>query len=292
MDAASASYGRSGVQRPSSGEGLNGSQKIDLPDSLLLPTLLNVKPFPGTLRDGGASFVTTRWSVVGDCASNTELSDTALSQLCRDYWPPLYSFARRRGYSPADAQDLVQGFFASFLQSRAYARSDRHKGKFRSFMLASLKHYMANAWHREHALKRGGGREFVPLAADMESVESLYASELDAPAIDEERDYEERWAAALVACALARLAAEWEGPKRRLFLELKPFLCGGAELPGQEEISRRLEMPINTLRSHLSRLRARYGQLLREEVTRTIGRDDDVEEELRHLRKLLRLGSA
>ena len=265
-----------------------GSQKIGLQAAPLFFSIQGVKPFPGTLREGGAPFVTTHWSVVGKCASNDELADAALTQLCRDYWPPLYSFARRRGYSPADAQDLVQGFFASFLQTRAYAQTDRNKGKFRSFMLASLKHYMANTWDREHALKRGGGREFVLLEADMEAVESLFASAPTAAVLDEEQHYEERWAAALVACALARLGTEFgDGPKERLFGELKPFLCGGVGLPSQEEIARRLELPINTLRSHLSRLRVRYCELLRDEVARTIGRADDVDEELRHLRRLL-----
>jgi len=241
------------------------------------------------LQDGGAPFLTTHWSVIAACTDlTTGEAQAALTQLCRDYWPPLYSFVRRRGYSRADAQDLVQGFFAHLLETKAYTQTDRQKGKFRTFMVASLKHYMANAWDRERALKRGGDREFVLLEKDMEAVETLYASEPADTMLDEEQHYEERWAAALVACALARLAAEFgEGPKVLLFRELKPFLYGGVNLPSQEEIARRLEMPINTLRSHLSRLRARYGALLREEVARTIGSADDVDEELRHFRKIL-----
>ncbi len=248
-----------------------------------------MKGVPGTLRTGGASFGATHWSVIAACTSaSNEEAHAALTHLCRDYWPPLYSFVRRRGYSPADAQDLVQGFFASFLQNKAYAQTDRNKGKFRTFMVASLKHYMANAWDRERALKRGGDREFVLLGEEMEAVETLYASEPAATMLDEEQHYEQCWAAALVACALARLGREFgDGPKVRLFGELKPFLSGGVGLPSQEEIARRLEMPINTLRSHLSRLRARYGELLREEVARTIGSADDVDEELRHFRKIL-----
>jgi RNA polymerase sigma factor (sigma-70 family) len=247
-----------------------------------------VKAVPGTLQTGGASFVTTHWSVIAACTRGDETTDAALAQLCRDYWPPLYSFVRRRGYSPADAQDLVQGFFAYFLRTKAYARTELNKGKFRSFLLASLKHYLANEWDREHALKRGGDREFVLLEEEMESAETLYANESAAAALDEEQHYEQCWAAALVTCALARLGKEFgDGPKLRLFGELKPFLCGGEGLPSQEEIARQLEMPINTFRSHLSRLRARYGELLREEVGRTVGRADDVDEELRHFRKIL-----
>jgi DNA-directed RNA polymerase specialized sigma24 family protein len=150
-----------------------------------------VKPIPGTLQEGGAPFRTTHWSVIADCALGDEHGARALEELCRDYWPPLYSFARRRGYSSADAQDLVQGFFASFLGKKGYEQSDRRKGKFRTFMLASLKHYMANVWHREHALKRGGDREFVLLQEEMESAEKLYAGEALNPMLDEEQHYEQ-----------------------------------------------------------------------------------------------------
>ena len=247
---------------------------------------------PGTLRDGGAGFGATHWSVVGACrddgAMAPDASSAALAQLCRDYWPPLYSFVRRRGYVPADAQDLVQGFFAYFLKSKAYRQAERTKGKFRSFMLASLKHYMANAWDREHALKRGGDHEFVLLDSEIEAVEAFYVCVPATAASDDEQAYEQRWADALVACALARLSEEFSGPaKASLFRELKPFLCGGAGLPSQIEVAARLEMPIGTLRSHLLRLRVRYAELLREEVARTIGSADDVDEELRHFRKIL-----
>jgi len=247
---------------------------------------------PGTLRDGGACFATTRWSVVGACNDGGETasagSPIALAQLCRDYWPPLYSFVRRRGHAPADAQDLVQGFFEHFLKSKAYQRAERTKGKFRTFMLASLKHYLANVWDREHALKLGGDREFVLLDSDIEALEALYLSDPSSAILDEEQDYEQRWAQTLVACALARLSEEFSGPTReRLFRELKPFLCGGVDLPSQLEIAARLEMPVDTFRSHLLRLRVRYADLLREEVARTIGTADDVDEELRHFRKII-----
>jgi RNA polymerase sigma factor (sigma-70 family) len=250
-----------------------------------------MKATPGTLREGGAAFGTTHWSVVGACRDDSEMatgpSHAALSRLCRDYWPPLYSFVRRRGYASADAQDLVQGFFAYFLKSKAYLHAERAKGKFRSFLLASVKHYLANVWDREHALKRGGEYEFVLLDSQVEAMEALHLSE-PVTASDDEQAYEQRWANTLVACALAHLGEEYsDGAKARLFSELKPFLCGGADLPSQLEVAARLEMPIGTLRSHLLRLRVRYAELLREEVARTIGSADDVDEELRHFRKLL-----
>ena len=250
-----------------------------------------MKAVPGTLREGGAPFVTTHWSVVAACTRDNENSGAAhaaLTQLCRDYWPPLYSFVRRRGYSSADAQDLVQGFFAYLLQTKAYAQTDRNKGKFRSFLLASIKHYMADVWDRERALKRGGDQEFVLLDDEMDAAEKLYADEPTTEMLDEEQQYERRWAAALVTRALQRLAAEFgDGPKARVFSELRPFLSGGVGLPSQEEVATRLDMPVETLRSHLSRLRARYRDMLREEVARTIAIAEDVDEELRHLCRIL-----
>jgi RNA polymerase sigma-70 factor (ECF subfamily) len=247
-----------------------------------------VKAVPGTVQNGGAPFATTHWSVIVACTGGSETADKALAQLCRDYWPPLYSFVRRRGYSPADAQDLVQGFFAFLLETRAYAKTDRNKGKFRSFLLASLKHYMADVWDREHALKRGGDQSFVSLDEQMEVVEKMYVNEAPATTLNEEQAYEQQWATSLVARALARVAAEFaNGPKTELFDGLKPFLTGGVGLPSQTEVAARLDMPVDTLRSHLSRLRARYRELLREEVARTIAVVEDVDEELRHLCRIL-----
>jgi RNA polymerase sigma factor (sigma-70 family) len=249
-----------------------------------------VKGIPGTIQDGGAAFATTHWSVVDACAYDSEMADAALARLCRDYWPPLYTFARRRGHSPADAQDLVQGFFAYLLHSKAYTQTDRKRGKFRSFLLASLKNYMADIWDRERALKRGGDYEFVLLDEEIDAVETLYARESQCVGmnLDDERHYEQAWAAALVARALERIGAEFRNaPKMRLFSGLKPFLIGGVGLPSQEAVARQLAMPIDTLRSHLSRLRGRYRELLREEVASTIGAAEDVDEELRHLCRIL-----
>jgi RNA polymerase sigma factor (sigma-70 family) len=253
------------------------------------PTIIcSVKGIPGTIQDGGATFATTHWSVVAACADDSEVASQALAQLCRDYWPPLYTFARRRGYSPADAQDIVQGFFAYLLQSKAYARTDRTKGKFRSFLLASLKNYMSDVWDRERALKRGGDYEFVLLDDEIDAVEVGYSLEAAAMTLTEEQQYERTWAAALVARALERIRAEFNnGPKAHLFGALKPFLTGGVGLPSHESIAGQLDMPIDTLRSHLARLRGRYRDFVREEVARTIGPADDVDEELRHLRKVL-----
>ena len=225
---------------------------------------------------------------MGACAWENETADAALAQLCQGYWPPLYTFARRRGYAPADAQDIVQGFFACLLKSKAYARTDRTKGKFRSFLLASLQNYMSDVWDRTRALKRGGDYEFVLLDDEVDAVETLYARETAAFTLSDEQQYERTWATALVARALERIRAEFSsGAKARVFGALKPFLTGGVGLPSHESVAKQLDMPIDTLRSHLARLRARYRHFVREEVACTIGPADDVDEELRHLRKIL-----
>lgn len=232
-------------------------------------------------------FATTHWSVVAACANEGADGEAgaALTRLCQDYWPPLYSFSRRRGYNSHDAQDLVQGFFAHFLKSKGYSQTDRRKGKFRTFLLTSLKHYMADVWDRERAIKRGGDCEFVMLDEEISEVEKLWVSD-SSGILDEEQYYERRWAAALVTRALARLGEE-SVAKARIFAELRPFLSGGVGLPSQEEVARRLEMPIETLRSHLSRLRTRYREILRDEVARTLAANDNVDEELRHLCNIL-----
>jgi RNA polymerase sigma factor (sigma-70 family) len=249
-----------------------------------------VKDVPGTVAIGGVGFATTHWSVIAACTNEDDLGETAhaaLTQLCHDYWPPLYSFVRRRGFSSADAQDLVQGFFGYFLERKAYAQTDRKKGKFRSFMLASLKHYMADVWDREHALKRGGGHEFVLLDEELAAVEA-HAMSNSAEVVSEEQEYERRWAAALVARAIKKLESHFShGPKALLFAELKSFITGGTGLPSQEEVAERLGIPVDTVRSHLSRMRARYRELLREEVARTVSQNDNVDDELRHLCSIL-----
>ncbi|HZS18975.1 MAG TPA: sigma-70 family RNA polymerase sigma factor [Candidatus Udaeobacter sp.] len=247
-----------------------------------------MKAIPGTLQGGGAAFTTTHWSVVEACGED-ETADIAVAQLCQDYWPPLYTFARRRGNTSADAQDLVQGFFAYLLQTKAYAQTDRNKGKFRSFLLACFKNYMADAWDKMRAAKRGGDFEFVLLDDEVEAAEAVYRCVPSTLSLDAEQQYEQAWAAALVARALERTQKEFDqaenrrGRKAGLFSALKPFLTGGVSLPSQDEVATQLDLSIDTLRSHLSRLRSRYRAFLREEVARTIGIAEDVDEELRHL---------
>src|SRR5436189_278012 len=192
--------------------------------------LARVKATPGTLQEGAASFATTHWSVVAQSAlTDVPEAANAIAQLCELYWPPIYSFIRRRGYPPADAQDLTQSFFAFFLRTKAYARTDRLHGKFRSFLLASVKNFLADNRDRDQAIKRGGDYQFVFL--DQETAEVFYdpASASDSSA---ERLFELRWAKSLTSGALDSLRQELqiEG-KLKLFEQLKNFLTGGSVIP-------------------------------------------------------------
>jgi RNA polymerase sigma-70 factor (ECF subfamily) len=227
---------------------------------------------------------------VGACDLETALAaDEALAELCRDYWPPIYAFIRRRGFNSHDAQDLTQAFFAYLIESKAYARADREQGKFRTFLLVVLKRFLADAYEREHRLKRGGDRQFVFLDKDVAAAEALYESgAMTVKPGSEERLFDWDWAEALVARAMKALRSEYAvGAKTQIFSELQMFLTGGQGLPSQEEVATRLNVPIETLRSHLSRLRARYREILRNEIERTVSSEDEVDAELRYLCEML-----
>lgn len=215
-------------------------------------------------------------------------SRAALETLCRAYWPPLYAFVRRRGYPSPEAQDLVQGFFMHLLETRAYARADPARGKFRTFLLGALKNFLANAHAHHRALKRGGGQCFVPL--DENFAEADAAALADAGAgRGEDAVFEQRWAAAILTHAWQTLRAEAEaGGRGELLDALRPYVAGGATAPlVQEEMAARLGLPPATLRTHVRRLRERFRLALRAEVARTLPANGDVDEELRHLRRAL-----
>ena len=250
---------------------------------------------PGTLQVGGALFASTHWSVVVEAGdARSQIAEQALADLCRSYWPPVYTFVRRRGHPAADAQDLTQAFFAFVLEKRVYARADPNRGRFRTFLLATLKHFLADAHAQTQALKRGGGDEFVTLDEELLATESAVfiapGTSHGTPALgNEDRLFEERWAAALVGRALEVLATAYEAEDREaLFASLRPFLGGGAApVPDQETLAVRLSLPINTLRTHIHRLRARYRAALRAEVAHTVTSEAEVPEELRHLYRVL-----
>jgi DNA-directed RNA polymerase specialized sigma24 family protein len=239
-------------------------------------------------RDG--AFVSTRWTMVLDAADLLAPPDhalSALSELCRIYWKPIFLFLRRQGSTAQDAQDLTQGFFEHLIKSRGYARADREKGRFRSFLLGALKHFLAHIRAHECAQKRGGGLALLSLdAATLEQAEAQMATSPNARA---ELIFEREWAAALLHHVMQRLEEEWQlSGKGALFAELRSYLAVGTNgAVAYEELAQRLSRPVATLRSDVARLRARYRDILREEVGSTVTANEDVDEELRYLRQVM-----
>ena len=250
---------------------------------------------PGTLHGQADPFAPTQWSVIvaaGESETDPAASRTALGKLCETYWPPLYTYLRARGYSQHDAQDLTQGFFAFLIERKIYTRVDRQKGKFRSFLLASLKNFLSDARDREQTLKRGGGHDFVPLhETQTDAAESLLETHSSSGhgAMGEDQLFERSWAETLITTALDRVAATYKAEgKENLFKELQTFLTiGAAPLPTYSQLAERLGIPESTMRSHVTRLRARYREVLRAEVRRTVNTETEVDGELRELLRVL-----
>lgn len=231
---------------------------------------------------GARAFVTTRWTIVLNAGrTDSTQAASALEKLCQTYWYPLYAFVRRQGHSPADAQDLTQDFFARLIAKHYLGDVDRSKGKFRSFLLASLKHFLANEWDKSRAQKRGGSHTFVAL--DAESAEGRYALE---PAHDVTADkiYERRWALTLLDEVLKQVREEYVGDgKAKLFDQLKVTLTGErSEIP-YAEIAGQLGMSEGAVKVAVHRLRQHYREALRAEIANTVASPDEVEDELRHL---------
>jgi RNA polymerase sigma factor (sigma-70 family) len=236
-----------------------------------------------------SSFASTRWTIVRQAADSQTASQhalSALSELCQIYWRPVYVFLRRQGTAQPDAQDLTQSFFAELIESRAYGRADPVKGRFRSFLLGTLKHFVAHARDRDRAQKRGGGNVPVQLEASLSEAE-MYASRSNSQSID--AVFEREWAASLARQALDRLAQEYElGGKAALFEALKSRLTAGeaAAIP-YDQLANRLGRTAGHLRVEVTRLRARYRAILREEVSGTVVDASHVDEELRYLRQAM-----
>jgi RNA polymerase sigma-70 factor (ECF subfamily) len=262
--------------------------------SLSSDKTLRVSSLPVTASTQEDPFAPTHWSVIvaaGRSGSEPESAAVALGKLCQTYWMPLYTFVRTRGYSVHDAQDLTQGFFAHLIEHEIYARADREKGKFRSFLLASLKNFLADAYSHAHAVKRGGAQDFLPLDNERaEAAESLFQTHFaNEEPNNEDHLFERSWAEALVGTVLERLSAEYESrDKRSLFQQLRIFLTGSANpLPTYDQLANKVGLPASTLRSHVTRLRTRYRELLRAEVRQTVGNEAEVDGELRELFRVL-----
>ena len=231
-------------------------------------------------------FVTTHWSVVqAATAEDLAKAAAALETLCRTYWPPLYAYIRRDGHSAEDAQDLTQEFFARLLE-KDYLRHLRHQhGKFRSFLLTFLKHFLADERDKAAAQKRGGGRTFVSL--DETSAEERHL--LDAvDQLNPDQLFERRWAETVLQQALQRLRGEYEaGGKAALFERLKDMQPGEHGALSYAAVGGQLGMTEAAIKSAVHRLRQRHRELLREEIARTVTRPEEIDEEIRYLLRVL-----
>lgn len=233
-------------------------------------------------RSAAPVFVTTRWSVVLSAqAGDSPEAARALEQLCGAYWFPLYAHVRRLGHSPADAEDLTQAFFARLLANDGFGVADRERGRFRSFLLGSFKHFLANEWDKARAQKRGGHLQIIPL--DTPAGEDRLQLE-PATVTSPDREFDRRWALALLDTVLTRLEAEHaEQGKARLFTGLKGTLAGGRGDVPMAQLARELGLSEGAARVAAHRFRARYRELLRAEIAQTVATPAEVEDELRHL---------
>lgn len=233
-------------------------------------------------------FATTHWSVVL-AASRDSSADAQepLEKLCRTYWPPLYAFVRRQGHDEQDAQDLTQEFFARLLGKKSLRSVNPDKGKFRSFLLASMKHFLANEWDRKNRLKRGGGT--VTISLDDESAESSYLA-ATAHELTPEKVYDRRWAQTVVEQVLTRLRREFgTGEKASRFEALKGCLLVEPDAVSYAELAGKLQLTEAGVRSAVFRLRHRFREVFRNEIAHTVATVEDIDEEIRHL--LAALGS-
>ena len=226
------------------------------------------------------SFRTTRWSVVISAQGKTSPDAfESLEALCRQYWQPLYAYVRRRGHGPHDAQDLTQEFFARLLEKDWLLAADREKGRFRSFLLMAMKRFLANEWDHAQAAKRGGGQPCISL--DAETAESLYAID-QAATMPADTLYERRWAMILMETVMQRLRAEYESAGRAADYEvLKPCLTAERGDIRYDELAAILHMEPASARSAVHRLRKRFREVFREEISGTVANPADVDDEMR-----------
>ena len=229
-----------------------------------------------------AAFATTHWSVVLAAGhDSTPSAHAALDKLCRTYWYPLYAYVRRKGHCPEDAQDLTQDFFARFLAKKYFKLADPERGRFRAFLLTSLKHFMVHEWERSQAAKRGGGQPII--SWDELAAESRYDLE-PASALSPEMLFDRRWALTLFERGLTQLKAEFVAAgKDGQFERLKGFLSSESSDGDYAAAGAELGLTAKTVAVAVHRLRARYGELVRAEIAHTVSAAPEIDAELRYL---------
>lgn len=232
------------------------------------------------------AFVTTHWSVVLAAGhSDTTRARDALAKLCQTYWYPVYAYLRRRGFKPEDAEDLTQEFFLRLLAKKFVAAADPARGRFRSYLLTALNHFLADEWDRVRAQKRGGGRRAVPLEVD--TAETRYRLE-PVEELTPEKVYEKRWALTLLENVMTQLRREYEADgKETLFGDLKHCLTKARAAVPYAELAEKLGLSEGALRVAVHRLRQRYRALLQKEIASTVADPAEVEEEMNYLFRVL-----
>jgi RNA polymerase sigma factor (sigma-70 family) len=248
--------------------------------------VISLSAIGGSAQNGAVAFATTHWSVVLTAQGESPAAQEALEKLCRTYWRPVYSFIRRQGVGPEEAEDLTQGFFALLLERRDLDAVRREKGRLRSYLLTSVKHFLASEQRRAMAVKRGKGQRLVPLE-ELSAIERIEMEPADPLSAD--RLYERRWASTPMEQVLRRLKDEYQtAGNAALFDWLKQLLPDEPGAPTRGEIAARLGMTENAVRQAFHRFRHRYQVLLREEISHTVAIASDIEDELRHLIAVLR----
>lgn len=225
-----------------------------------------------------ARFQTTHWSIVLKAGQGAE---EALLKLCRNYWLPLYAYTRRRGHAVHEAQDLTQGFFAHLLENSGFSAVAPDKGRFRSFLLVSLKHYLDNEWHKKRTIKRGGRQLFI-------SWDELNPEERDllepTHTLSPEKLFNRQWALMLLERVMNQLQKECVAAKKaELFEKLKDYLVSGSGEKSYRQLAAELKMSEGVIKVSIHRLRRRFGELVREQVERTVANPNDVDDEIREL---------
>jgi len=237
--------------------------------------------FESIKNRGSSHFNETHWSMVIAAGQKDSRAGEALQRLCQIYWYPLYAFVRRQGHGKSDAEDLTQEFFARLLARDDLATVDREKGKFRSFLLASMKHFLANEWDRAQAQKRGGGKRI--LSINLEDSELKYAME-PTHVITPDKLYDRRWAMTVLEQVMAKLRNEMRAEgKTDQFDQLKAFLAGNKGDVRYAEVAENQGISEAAVKTAVHRLRKRYRRLLIAEIADTVETQQDVEQELRHL---------
>jgi RNA polymerase sigma-70 factor (ECF subfamily) len=230
---------------------------------------------------GASRFATTHWSVVLSASQpESERYQQALETLCRTYWFPLYAYLRRQGCNTHEAEDHIQAFFACLLEKRGLRLADPKRGRFRSFLLTALKHFLANERARAKAQKRGGGRKFLSL--DLENAESQYIRE-PRDELSPEKLFKRSWALAVLDRTMARLQAEAAAKKQKLFDDLKVYLTAEKSTVPYHQVATKLNLTEGAVKVAVHRLRRRYRDVLRDEIAQTVTTEEQINEEIRDL---------